>query len=120
VYWNVSVAGQVHSGTPTTQLGIETTRLPDGSYAVQGTTGPRNGERLDSYARPDLRVNHDVILDSSKLSFYLEVTNLLDRDNECCVEHHELVRPPGRAPFLEIEKSYWLPLMPSLGFEWQF
>jgi len=118
--WNVSIAGQVHSGTPTTELGIETTRLPDGSYDVQGTTGPRNAARLDSYLRLDLRVNRDVILESSKLSFYLEVTNLLDRDNECCVERYELIPLPGGAPALDIEKGYWLPRMPSLGFQWEF
>jgi len=120
VSWNVSIAGQVHSGAPTTRLGIETHRLPDGTYEVQGTTGPRNGERLDPYMRLDLRVNRDVIFDRSKLSFYLEVTNLLDRDNECCVESYHVDSSPGHAPWLEVETGYWLPMLPSLGFEWQF
>ena len=118
--WNLSIAGQMHSGAPTTELGIETTRLPDGSYQVNGTVGPRNAERLDSYLRLDLRVNRDLILDRSKLSFYLEVTNLTNRENECCVENYDVVSGPGGAPRLHIEKGFWLPRMPSLGFEWQF
>jgi len=118
--WNVSVAGQAHSGAPTTQIGIETTRLPDGSYEVQGTAGPRNGERLDTYARLDLRVNRDVILQNSKLSLYLEVTNLTDQENQCCVERYSVVPRPGGVPLLEIEKGFWLPRMPSLGVEWHF
>jgi len=118
--WNVSIAGQLHSGTPITEIGIETTRLPGGGYEVQGVVGPRNGERLDSYARLDLRVNRDVLLENSKLSLYLEVTNLLDRDNECCVETYQLSQRPGGAPTLDVTTGYWLPRMPSLGFEWQF
>lgn len=118
--WSVSVAGQMHSGAPTTALGVEATRLPDGTYEVQGLVGPRNAERLDSYFRLDLRVNRDVILDSSKLSFYLEITNLTNRENECCVETYGLEQGPGGAPWLRIEKGFWLPRMPSLGFEWQF
>jgi hypothetical protein len=118
--WNVSLAGQVHSGTPTTELGMSATRLPDGSYQVEGEVGPRNGDRLDTYARVDLRVNRDVILENSKLSFYLEVTNLLDRENECCIESFELDSRPGGAPWLYVDKGLWLPRMPSLGFEWQF
>jgi len=118
--WNVSVAGQLHSGTPTTHLGVDVTRLPDGSYQVDGEVGPRNAERLGSYARLDLRVNRDVLLANSKLSFYLEVTNLFDRENECCIERFGLNSRAGSAPWLEIEKGLWLPRMPSLGFEWQF
>jgi outer membrane receptor for ferrienterochelin and colicin len=117
--WTLSLAGLLHSGTPTTEIGIVTTPRPDGSYEVQGYAGPRNGERLGSYARVDLRANRDVLLANSKLSFYLEVTNLLDRQNECCVENYHV--GPGRpAPVLVIEKSYWLPILPSFGVQWEF
>ena len=117
--WTSSISGLVHSGTPTTRLGIVSTPLPGGGYAVQGFTGPRNGERLGAYSRVDLRINRDVKLAASRLSFYLEVTNLLDRDNECCVENYHV--EPGRpAPVLVIQKSYWLPILPSFGFQWEF
>jgi hypothetical protein len=117
--WTVSLAGLLHSGTPTTELGIVSTTRPDGTYEVQGYAGPRNAGRLGSYARVDLRANRDVILANSKLSFYLEVTNLLDRQNECCVEDYHV--EPGRpAPVLVIEKGYWLPILPSFGVQWEF
>ena len=115
----MSLAGLLHSGTPTTELGIVSTPRPDGTYEVQGYAGPRNAGRLGSYARVDLRANRDVILANSKLSFYLEVTNLLDRQNECCVEDYHV--EPGRpAPVLVIEKGYWLPILPSFGVQWEF
>jgi hypothetical protein len=66
-----------------------------------------------------LRANRDVVLANSKLSFYLEVTNLLDRQNPCCVEDYHV--GAGRpAPTLVIEKSYWLPILPSFGVQWEF
>jgi hypothetical protein len=119
VKWNLSLAGLFHSGTPTTAIGIESTPLPGGLYDVQGVVGPRNGERLGSYSRIDLRANRDVLLANSKLSFYLEITNLLDSRNECCVDdyHVEAGRPD---PVLVLEKSYWLPILPSFGVQWEF
>ncbi len=118
--WNVSVAGLVHSGTPITALGIDVTQQPDGEYSVVGEAGPRNGDRLDTYARIDLRVNREVRLASSRLSLYLEVTNLLDRKNECCVDEFRLRPGSMDAPTLEVESGYWLPRLPSLGFQWEF
>jgi outer membrane cobalamin receptor len=117
--WTVSLAGLMHNGTPTTEIGVVSTLRPDGTYDVQGYAGPRNAERLGSYARLDLRANRDVVLANSKLSFYLEVTNLLDRQNPCCVEDYHV--GAGRpAPTLVIEKSYWLPILPSFGVQWEF
>jgi len=118
--WNVSFAGLVHSGTPTTAIGIEATPLPGGGFDVEGVVGPRNGERLDPYARIDLRVNRDVRLARSRLSFYLEVTNLLDRKNECCIDSYHV--RPGRddSLYLDVEEGYWLPILPSFGFQWEF
>lgn len=118
--WNLSVAGLVHSGTPTTGLGLAHTPLPGGDWAVEGVVGPRNAENLGSYARVDLRVNRDVRLANSKLSLYMEITNLLNRDNECCIEDYR-VEPRGElAPVLVLEKGYYLPLLPSFGFQWEF
>ena len=80
----------------------------------------RNAERLSAYARLDLRANRDVMLANSKLSFYLEVTNLLNRKNECCIETYHVVPGRNNQPFLDIEPSYWLPMLPSFGFQWEF
>ena len=118
--WNVSLAGLAHSGTPTTTLDIVTTPLPGGGYEVEGVIGPRNGTRMGAYARVDLRVNRDVMLANSKLSFYLEVTNLLNRKNECCIEEYHLEPRAGRPPVLEVETGNWLPMLPSFGFQWEF
>jgi outer membrane receptor protein involved in Fe transport len=118
--WNLSLAGLIHSGTPTTEIGIVTTPLANGGYAVDAYVGPRNAERLSPYARLDLRVNRDVMFANSKVSLYLEITNLLDRDNECCVEDYELEPRLNAPPVLDAKRGYWLPLLPSFGFQWEF
>jgi hypothetical protein len=118
--WNVSFAGLVHSGTPTTELDVVTTPLPGGGYEVEGIVGPRNGARLDAYARVDMRVNREIRLANSKLSIYMEVTNLLNRKNECCIEEYRVEPRQIGPPVFVMEKGYWLPLLPSFGFQWEF
>lgn len=112
--WSVNLAGQYHSGTPITAL----TTVPAGGGQVVIVPEDRNAERLGDYTRIDFRVNRDVLLRSGRLSFYLEVTNLLDNENPCCVENFEV--DPRNSSRVLIEEGYWLPMMPSLGFQWQF
>jgi outer membrane receptor for ferrienterochelin and colicin len=119
IKWNVSLAGVFHNGLPTTYIGIETEPLPGGGTEVTGVVGPRNAEHFGNYSRIDLRANREVQLRDSKVSFYLEVTNLLNARNECCIEGYGVEQ--GRAgPYLNIEKSYYLPMLPSFGFQWEF
>jgi outer membrane cobalamin receptor len=112
--WSVNLAGQYHSGTPTTAL----TTVPVGGGEVVIVPEARNAARLGDYARLDFRVNRDVLLRSGKLSFYLEVTNLLDTRNVCCVENFDV--DPRNSSRVIVEDGYWLPMMPSLGFQWEF
>jgi hypothetical protein len=118
--WNLSLAGLYHGGTPTTALDIEVTPLPGGQFEVVGEVGPRNGDRLRPYSRVDLRVNRDVVLQNSKLSLYVEVTNLFSRSNDCCIEDYRVITGRSRQPELEVDVGSWLPLLPSLGFHWEF
>ena len=112
--WSMNLAGQYHSGTPTTTL----TTVPVGGGEVVIVPEERNAARFGDYVRLDLRVNRDFLLRSGKLSFYLEVTNLLGTKNPCCVENFDV--DPRNSSRVIIEEGYWLPMMPSLGFQWEF
>ena len=105
--WNLSLTGLFHSGTPTTSLSLE-------------EIGPRNGDRLATYARIDLRASRDVQLERSVLAFYLEITNLLNAKNECCIESYDLAENGNGMPYLDVQRSYGFPLLPSFGFRWEF
>jgi hypothetical protein len=116
----VSLAGLFHNGTPTTFIGIETTPVPGGGEQVEGIVGTRNADNMAAYTRLDLRASRDVRLRNSKFSFYLEVTNLLNSRNECCIENVELEQDRNGRLFLATETGYWLPMLPSFGFQWEF
>jgi outer membrane cobalamin receptor len=117
--WNVSLAGLFHDGTPTTRLGPGLVTLPDGTQRTVVLPGPRNAERLAGYSRVDLRANRDVPLKSGKLSFYLEVTNLLNQENPCCIEGGHMERQ-GAQTYLVFEETNWLPMLPSFGVQYEF
>jgi hypothetical protein len=118
--WNVSLAGLFHSGTPTTYIGVVTSPTPGGGIGVEGVVGERNADHMAPYARIDLRANRDVQLRNSQLSLYVEVTNLFNIKNECCVESYRVQQNANGLIFLDTETSYWLPMLPSFGIQWEF
>lgn len=117
--WNVSLAGLFHDGTTSTRLDTAVVNGPGGAQELVIVAGPRNGARLGNYQRIDLRANRDVKLRSGRLSFYLEVTNLLNHENPCCVESGRIEFGGGR-PELVVEETNWLPMMPSFGVQFEF
>jgi hypothetical protein len=81
--------------------------------------GSRNAERLEAYASFDARVARKFSLGrSGQLTVFLEVTNLFNRSNTCCVEY-EMDDEDGPL-HLEVETIDSLPTLPSLGFTWRF
>jgi hypothetical protein len=117
--WNFNLAGLYHSGAPTTALSHEVIATPGGDMNVI-VAGERNGARLGSYTRLDLRASRSVALRSGKFSYYLEVTNLLNAENPCCVESWHLETNSNGFTWLDLEQTDWLPMLPSFGFQFEF
>jgi hypothetical protein len=90
--------------------------LIDGDEVPRIVTGPRNAERVGDFRSLDLRVTRAFALRRGELSAFLELTNALDGDNECCVEYELDVDEPA----LELSRLSYLPRVPSLGFVWTF
>jgi hypothetical protein len=112
--WEWSLAGAWHSGWPTTDIELATTE-PIPLVAA----GPRNARKLGSYARLDARVARRYVFgDTSELTVYLEISNLTNRHNDCCVEYQ--IEPQDGVTLLDVSTRATLPLIPSLGFSWQF
>jgi outer membrane receptor protein involved in Fe transport len=109
--WNVGVAMIQRSGWPTTDVALE-----DGGEVPIVTTGPRNAIRSDVYRAVDLRIARRFALEHSSLSVFLEVANLFDRDNPCCISYELDDESAG----LELERRNSVPRIPSLGVLWQF
>jgi hypothetical protein len=81
--------------------------------------GPRNDERLGAYARFDARLARKFSFQSRRqLTVFLEISNLANRRNDCCVEY-QLESEDGPT-FLDATSVESLPLVPSLGIVWDF
>ena len=114
--WELSLAGRYHSGWPTTALTLAAT---DPMPIV--ATGPRNADRLGDYRTFDVRIARTFTFDdASELTIFLEVTNLFNENNECCVEFEITDDDEDGKPILEVEPVHTLPALPSLGLVWRF
>src|SRR6056297_407048 len=112
--WDFSLAASVHTGWPKTRL-----------LLVEGDAGPeviaqaRNRRRYEDFHRLDLRFGREFRLSTGTLETYLEITNLYDSRNPCCLEYTPVTGADGGVVLIE-ETDYWLPLVPSLGVAWRF
>ena len=114
--WELSLAGRYHSGWPTTALTLAAT---DPMPIV--ATGPRNADRLGDYRSFDARIARTFTFDdASELTFFFEVTNLFNENNECCVEFEITDDDEDGESILEVEPVHTLPALPSLGLVWRF
>jgi hypothetical protein len=100
--WDLSVAGEVHTGWPKTEL--LDLQLNSARYSVFHTL--------------DARVSRVFDVRRGDLTVFLEVSNLYDRDNPCCTEYSVTTTATG--PELVGREANWLPLVPSLGVVWRF
>jgi outer membrane receptor protein involved in Fe transport len=118
--WLLAVLGTHHTGRPTTPVTVESTGQPDGPLQATPLLDRRNGDRLPSYHRLDLRTSRSLFVGDGELRFYVDVANVLDSENACCVETIDLVHRAdgsvGADPVLRSGLGRWL----SAGFVWRF
>jgi hypothetical protein len=113
--WQATLAGTYHTGWPTTPLRL----VVSDSGASEWVAGPRNADRLRSFASVDLRVSRDFVLRHGTLNVFAEATNLTDRANRCCTDFS--FEPSGNGSFdLDREYRNWLPLVPNVGVLWKY
>jgi len=118
--WNLHAAYTYHSGWPSTGEFGTAERDSEGNYQVTRHLAKRNDKQLGDYSRIDIRASKVQKLNNSTLTWFVEVSNLLDTQNECCVDGSNYnVSDDGTVTVKQI-KGHWLPLIPSLGIKWQF
>ena len=82
-------------------------------------TGPRNALRLGHYGSVDIRAARNFrFSDTHSLSVFVEIANLFNQSNDCCVEYE--VDDESGELVLETETVDSLPFIPSVGFVWRF
>ncbi len=113
--WDYSLAANVHSGWPTTDMMlVEPADPADDPVAVLGT---RNAERLGSYASVDMRISRRFKVGKGTITAFFEVANIFDSENICCRDYD---LEDDTDDVLELSDDYWLPRLPAIGFLWEF
>jgi outer membrane receptor protein involved in Fe transport len=119
-HWDVSLAAGRHTGWPTTDLALSQDGVdPDGEPVYIVTPGPRNALRHSDFASIDFRASRRFDVRRGTLSVFLEVSNITNRDNVCCIDWDITDDAQGN-PALEYSLDYWLPLLPAIGVLWEF
>lgn len=113
--WDFSVAGEWHSGWPISTLAGTVVDMPGGGQALELQASERNAQNLSSFHTLDARISRNFDLPRGELTAFLEITNLYNRANPCCIEYS--VAADGS---LIARQSHWLPILPSLGVVWAF
>jgi outer membrane receptor protein involved in Fe transport len=111
--WEASLAGVWRSGLPTTF----TLQLDEGANVVYADAidSRRRASYLDIDARLARKFRFD---DGGSLVAFVEVSNVLNRRNECCIEYE--IGDDEDEPGLVIESIRSLPILPSIGLIWRF
>jgi outer membrane cobalamin receptor len=104
--WLLGAALTAHTGWPTTRLYYDAAGEPQ--------LGPRNGARWPYYASLDLASSYRWPVTRGEMLFSLDITNVLDRQNECC---SELVAPPEG---VRIDPLTLLPFTLTASMRWSF
>ena len=117
--WVLGVVGRYHSGWPRTELLL--IPIVDDSGSLVGFNGDlsqRNLSNYKDYHRVDMRLSRTFELQQSSIQIYLELFNVFNIENECCVAGHEL--SAGSPITASPNYDAYLPFFPSFGFVWTF
>lgn len=117
--WSLSAAAVARTGWPKTVLLTGTVENPDGSTGLVAEVEPLNSSRHAAFQSLDVRVSRRFDLPKGELTAFLEVTNLLNRQNPCCTEYAVVPDESGQ-PTIVGDQGTWLPIVPSLGVLWRF
>ncbi len=119
--WSYSGVYRYHSGWPTTSIVAEAFFEPEGRR-IEQLVGPFYAQRLGGYQSFDIRIARRSRVGRGSLTFFLDVQNLLDEDNErgLDVESISDISRVGDRFEVTYETVHWLPILPSFGVSWTF
>jgi len=119
--WTLSLSGTAHTGWPTTPVtGVIVTPPGGGMPEIEPVLGERNTDRFATYLRFDLKASRTLATRAGNLRLDLELLNLTDRRNPCCVDDFDFTQRPDGSIDTEPNIGYWLGLTPSFRIIWEF
>ena len=118
--WFFSLAGTAHTGWPTTPFRTDIVVDPGEEPGIEEILGPRNSDRFPTYVRFDLKASGSFPVPAGSLRVELEVLNLFDRRNACCLDDVEVEVNPDGSVEVDSEVGFWLGLTPTVRMTWTF
>jgi hypothetical protein len=124
--WTLTGAWQFHSGWPFTPQIIEFDTLTvfqgpgrDSTLRWREEFGALNSDRLPAYHRLDLRVTRSFAVRRGTLDVYLDLFNAYNQENLRSYDY--AARTIGNeVKWVRYPDEGLLPLLPSIGFRWEF
>ncbi len=117
--WQLSWTFQFHTGWPATESRFVVDTLPDGSLGLARELGPLNAIRLPAYHRLDVRVTRNFSVGRSVLQAYFDIFNIYNRTNLRGYRYSVRV-DDGQMTVWRHNGEELLPMLPSLGFRYEF
>ena len=111
--WQFNVAVSMHSGWPYTGVELRSGDLGDGQISYWINAGERLARRFPSYSRIDIRLNRYFDVWGGRLTAFLEVINVLDKENVRGYDYS--IRFNSAGPFLYQETETNFSRLPILG-----
>lgn len=120
--WSFNIAWQYRSGWPYSERVFVPALRPEGEFPFRASYGPRHAARLSAYHRMDVKISRHFAIGDGRATLFLEAINLYDRANVVQqLPAWVSWQGPGTEPVTGgSSNEEWLPLMPSLGFRWDF
>jgi hypothetical protein len=119
--WNLNWLWVFHTGWPTTEVSGRPVQTPEGFYRIGYTIGPFYEERFSNYHRLDLRASRTTQIGKGRLTLFVDIQNLYDRENLRGLEIDDWrwqQQPDGSLAAAFLEES-WFGIMPSFGVSWE-
>ncbi|NNC77236.1 MAG: TonB-dependent receptor [Woeseiaceae bacterium] len=118
--WQFALAAGSHTGWPTTDLDLVQAGVDANNQPVfEAVPGPRNVLQHPTFTSVDFRVSRKFDVRRGSLTAFIEVSNLMNRDNVCCTDWDVEQDDEGNTE-LESSRDFWLPLLPAIGVLWEF
>ena len=119
--WRINLAWSFRTGWPYSEETFVRRSTPQGLSSIVTQYGDLNAERFPAYHRLDLRVNRTFDTTRGRLSLFLEVVNLYNRENLRLIEADRVGFNDDGSLYVETNYTEkWFPLLPSIGATWTF
>jgi hypothetical protein len=82
--------------------------------------GSFNALRLPDFTSLDVHANRRVVTERGELNWFVEISNLLDHENYCCLDYSYAPASSSGPATLAIERDALLGIVPNIGIRWEF